>query len=71
MTEFRNSDGFLTELSDCYDNEFQECLRQVKSLYPDLDMSQVSLDNVAQTPARTIDHEGTDEILEADPMPNV
>ena len=71
MTEFHNSDGFLTQLSDCYENSFQECLRQVKALYPNLDVSQVSLDNVAQTPARTVDHEGTDEILEADPIPNV
>ena len=31
----------------------------------------MSLDNVAQTSARTVDHEGTDEIFEADPMPNV
>ena len=46
-TEFRNFDGFLTELNDYYDNGFQECLRQVKTLYPDLDVLQVSLDNVA------------------------
>ena len=31
----------------------------------------MSLDNVAQTPARTVNHEGIDEILEADLMPNV
>ena len=34
-------------------------------------MSQVSLDNVAQTLAGTVDHEGTDEIFQADPIPNV
>lgn len=33
-------------------------------------MSRVSLDDVAQTPARTIKLEGTDELFEADPMPN-
>ena len=71
MTEFHNSDGFLTQLSDCYENSFQECLRQVKALYPNLDVSQVSLDNVVQTLAGTVDHEGTDEIFEANPMPNV
>ena len=31
----------------------------------------MSLDNVARSLARTIDQEGTDEILVADPMPNV
>lgn len=34
-------------------------------------MSQVSLDNVAQTLVGTVDHEGTDEIFEVDPMPIV
>lgn len=33
-------------------------------------MSQVSLDNVAQTPARTIELVGTDELFKADPTPN-
>ena len=70
-TQFHNFDGFLTKLSDCYDDGFQECLHQVKALYPDLDVSQVSLDNVAQTLARTVNHEGIDEILKADLMPNV
>lgn len=70
-TDFRNSDGFLTELSDCYDDGFQECLRQLKALYPDLDVSQVSLDNVAQTSAPTVNHEDTDEIFEVESMPYV
>lgn len=70
-TDFRNSDDFLTELSDCYDDGFQECLRQLKALYPDLDVSQVSLDNVAQTSAPTVNHEDTDEIFEVESMPYV
>ena len=53
-TEFRNSDGFLNELYNCYDNGFQECLYQVKALHPSLDVSQVSLDNVAWSPTRTV-----------------
>ena len=31
----------------------------------------MSLDNVAYTPTRTVDHEGIDESLKVDPMPNV
>ena len=69
--EFRNSDGFLNELYNCYDNGFQECLHQVKALHPSLDVSQVSLDNVAWSPTRTVNQEDTDEILMADPMPNI
>ena len=70
-TEFRNSDGFLNELYNCYDNGFQECLHQVKALHPSLDVSQVSLDNVAGSPTRTINQEDIDEILMVDPMPNI
>ena len=70
-TEFRNSDGFLNELYNCYDNGFQECLHQVKALHPSLDVSQVSLDNVAWSPTRTINQEDIDEILMVDPMPNI
>lgn len=70
-TEFYNFDGFLTKLSDYYDDGFWECLCQVKALYPDLDVSQVSLDKVAQTPTGTVDDEGKNEIFEAETMPNV
>ena len=62
-TEFRNSDGFLTELGSCYADGFNECIRQVKALFLDLDMSQVSLDDVAQTLARSIEPEGTAELF--------
>lgn len=34
-------------------------------------MSQVSLDNVAQTSAPTVNHEDTDEIFEVESMPYV
>ena len=44
--EFRNSDCYLKELSDWYFDGFDECLRQVKAFYLDLNVSQVSLDNV-------------------------
>lgn len=38
-TKFCNSDGFLNELSDCYDDDFQKCLCQVKAFHLDLDVS--------------------------------
>ena len=45
--EFQDSDGFLKKLSDWYSDGFNECLCQVKAFHLDLDMSWVSLDNVA------------------------
>ena len=69
--EFRDTDGFLKELSNWYSDGFDECLNQVKALYPDLNVSQVSLDNVAQTLTRTVDQEDMNEIFEEDLTPNV
>ena len=46
-TEFHNFDEFLYELGCCYANDFNEYLRQVKGLFPNLDMSQISIDAVA------------------------
>ena len=66
--EFCDSDGFFIELSDYYSDSVQECLCQVKALHPGLDVSQVSLDNVAQTLARTVD---TDEVFKVIPMPDI
>ena len=37
--EFRDFDGFLKKLSDWYSDGFHECLRQVKALNPNLDVS--------------------------------
>lgn len=68
--EFQDSSGFLKNLSDWHSDSFDECLRQVKALHLDLDVSQVSLDNVAQTLARTTNQEDTDKILEEGPTPN-
>ena len=69
-TEFCNSDGFLTELGGYYANSFNECLHQVKALFPNLDVSQVSLDDVVQTSARSDDFEGTDELFKDDLTPD-
>lgn len=69
-TEFRNFDGFLDELSCCHANGFHECLHHVKSLFPDLEVSEASFGVMAQTPARSVEPKGTDELFEADPTPD-
>ena len=69
-TEFHNSNGFLYELSNCYADSFNECLRYVKALFPNLDISQISIDTVAQTPAKSVKPEGIDELFEANPTPD-
>lgn len=66
-TEFPNSDGFLAKLGGCYAESFNKCLRQVKAFFLDLDNSKVSLDDVAQTPTRSVESDGTDELFEVNP----
>ena len=41
----------------------------MKAFYLDFNMSQVSLDNVTQTLARTVYQKGMDELFEEDLMP--
>lgn len=42
----------------------------MKALFPDLDVSQISIDVVAQTPTKSIELEGTNELFKVDPIPN-
>ena len=69
-TKFCNSDGFFYELGGCYADGFNECLRQVKALFPDLDISQISINAMTQIPARSIELEGTDALFQANPTPD-
>lgn len=70
MTEFHNSNRFLVKLSSCYADGFNECLCQAKAHFPYLDIAQVSLDDVAQTPAKSVESDGTDELFEVDVTPD-
>ena len=51
IREYRDSDAYLTVLEGTYTDGFDDCLRQVKTSFPDLDLSHVSIDALAQTPA--------------------
>ena len=51
IREYRDSDAYLTVLEGTYTDGFDDCLRQVKTSFPDLDLSHVSIDAPAQTPA--------------------
>ena len=49
---------------------FNDCLHQVKASFLDLDLSQISIDNVAQTLVRSVDPKGTDKLFMNDPIPD-
>ena len=49
---------------------FNNCLHQVKASFPDLDLSQISINDVAQTLVRSVDPKGTDKLFMNDPIPD-
>jgi len=44
IKEYCNSDALLCELGGSFADGFDDCLRQVKASFPDLDLSQISID---------------------------
>ena len=63
IAEFRASWLFIDAYAIYYDNSFEACLQQVGSIYLDLDLSKVSLDDLLpMTPAGgdTVDQESDD-----------
>ena len=61
--EYRDFDALLKELGGSFANGFDYCFHQVKAFFPDMDLSYVSINTQAQTPAQPIYSEGTDEFF--------
>ena len=52
ITEFKASQSFIDSCVDYYDTGFDDCLRQVASAFPELDLSRITMDkSVLSTPA--------------------
>ena len=51
IREYRDSDALLSELGDSFLEDFDAALRQVKKAYPDLDVSNIKVEDQAQTSA--------------------
>ena len=66
VREYHDSDAFLAELSGSYANSFDNCFRQVKASFLNLDLSHVSINAQAQTPAQLVHSESTDELFADD-----
>ena len=64
--EYCESDVYLTELGGIYINGFDDCLRQVKTSFPDLDFSHVSIDIPVQTSVQPIHSKSSDELFSND-----
>ena len=49
IREYRDSDALLAKLGGSFADNFDDCFRQVKASFPDLDLSYISIDAQAQT----------------------
>ena len=67
MCEYRDSDALLSELGDSFLQGFDDALRQVKKAYPDLDVSNIKMEDQAQTSVLPVASDDTDDLFaEAD-----
>ena len=70
VKEFRALQTFVDSCADYYGDGFEDCLKQVKSLYPYLDLSKVSMvDPLPSTPIgdATLEENGNFTEFEANP----
>ena len=70
VQEYRDSDALMSELGDSYNDGFDEAIRQVKALHPNLDVSSVNVNAPEITSTRPADSENTDELFEENPPVN-
>ena len=63
IKEYCDFDALLAELVGSFTDGFDDCLCQVKASFPDLDLSHITIDAEGQTPACSIESEGTDDLF--------
>ena len=63
VREYCDSDALLSELGDSFLQGFEDALRQVKKAYPDLDVSNIKMEDQAQTSAMPVASDNTDDLF--------
>ena len=67
VREYRDSDALLAELGDSFLQGFEDALRQVKKAYLDLDVSNIKMEDQAQTSVLPVASDDMDDLFaEAD-----
>ena len=64
--EYRDSDALLSELGDSYLEGFDDALRQIKKAFRDLDVSNIKVEDQAQTSVMPIASEDTEDLFAED-----
>ena len=63
VQEYRDSDSLLSELADSFLQGFDDSLRQIKKVYPELDVSMIKVDDQGQTSAIPVASENTEDLF--------
>ena len=63
VREYRDSDALLSELGDSFLQEFDDALRQVKKAYLDLDVSNIKMEDQAQTSVLPVASDDTNDLF--------
>ena len=72
VQKFKTLQSFIDSCADYYGTGFDDCLKQVASAFPELDLSGISMDAPEPvTPARDVATEDDDVVLESQPSPLV
>ena len=67
VREYRDSNALILELGDSFLQGFEDALRQVNKAYPNLDVSNIKMEDQAQTSILPISSDDTDDLFaEAD-----
>ena len=72
VQKFKTSQSFIVSCADYYGTGFDDCLKQVASAFPELDLFGISMDAPEPlTPARDVATNDDDGVLESQPSPKV
>ena len=63
VREYHDSNTLLSELGDSFLQGFDEALHQVKKAYPDLDVSNIKVEDQAQTSVLPVASDNTEDLF--------
>ena len=63
VREYRDSDALLSKLGDSFLQGFDKALRQVKKAYPNLDVSNIKVEDQAQTSVMPVASNDTNDLF--------
>lgn len=66
ICEYRDSNALLAKLGNSFAEDFDDALHQVKTSYPDLDVSHVTIDVQGQTLVQSVHSESTNDLFAID-----